>query len=243
MNDRKWERKVRGLLAMAEGTDNAEEAAAFYAKAQRLMLSYGIDEAMLDRGREEKVEPTTTTLHFTGTYARAWISAAFSVVRAAGCRAVYVQGRGSNAYRLEVVGMPDDVAFVEAIVASITLQSASAFKAYKRDHIFWSTLEPAAKVRQQKSFLIGYGQGVGEKVKAARSATSQEKVTEYGSGAELVLVSREKRVAQAFHQAHPRLRAGRGVKVGGGAWASGVRAGNSANVGGRGLGNSRSIAS
>lgn len=38
-------RKVQGLLAKAEGTDNENEAAAFFAKAQQLIEKYAIDEA------------------------------------------------------------------------------------------------------------------------------------------------------------------------------------------------------
>lgn len=50
--------QVRKLLAMAEGTKNEHEAAAFLAKAQGLMTEYGIDEAMARRVAPENADKT-----------------------------------------------------------------------------------------------------------------------------------------------------------------------------------------
>lgn len=51
-------RKISGLIAKAEGTDNENEAAAFFDKAQELMLRYAIDEQRVREamGNGHKVE-------------------------------------------------------------------------------------------------------------------------------------------------------------------------------------------
>jgi len=239
----KWQRKVRGLLALAESTDNAEEAQAFYAKAQSLMLAYGLDEAMLNRRQEEHVEPTTARLEFKGTYARAWVSAAFSVSSAAGCKGVYGThygrgGRGAPSFYVSLVGMPDDIEFVQVVMASVTLQCANAWKAWKASRFDWSAMEASDKVKSQKSYIVGYGMGVGDKIRRARAQTVAEKVTQHGTGTELVLASREHRVAAEYARLHPArsLGKGRSMNVGGRAFGEGRTAGGRADVGGTSLG-------
>lgn len=54
MDEQELLRKVQGLLAKAEGTDNENEAATFYEGAQRLMVKYAIDEERV-RASQRKV--------------------------------------------------------------------------------------------------------------------------------------------------------------------------------------------
>lgn len=113
--------RVRKLLAKAEGTQNEHEASAFMAKAQELMEKFAIDEAQARAtGVKPKLDPIKIELEIAahtpgGNHKRILLQ---RIAKANRCRSWYVTGSKWN----YVVGMPDDVRFVEMLFNSIDLQ-------------------------------------------------------------------------------------------------------------------------
>jgi hypothetical protein len=117
---------VQGLLAKAERTDNPEEAAAYFAKAEELMQKYRLEQADLlamDPASAVPVE-REIVLHtgytlLTGNY----IGAFREVARHAGVRYVTTGlGDGSWGTKAIMIGWDGDVRYAEYLWTAVLLQ-------------------------------------------------------------------------------------------------------------------------
>ena len=227
-------RKIQGLLAKAEGTDNEHEAAAFMGKAQDLMRQHAVDQALLAKADpNRRTKPITKTIDFgknvTGIKAkRALIGFIGSVNR---CNVWMTGGRRY----IVVAGFEEDVEFVEMLYRSIELQmEAAVLPAFNEYRANFGT---AGKASFKTNFFYGYVGRVGERLREAAAANERAQAeAERAAGSTstaLVLVERKAEVDAIT----PTLRKGAGARHQGdrAASAAGRAAGGRADVsGGRG---------
>jgi hypothetical protein len=198
--------KVRKLLAKAEDpAATPEEAESLTAKAQQLMTKYAIDLAMVADGAraEEFVERWWVV---EGPYAAHKVSIINAVARANDCRAIYTDLRGGRK-RIDVVGYPTDVEWVETLSRSLEVQLASALAAavrHKHPDVHGRTFSVA--------FVQGFATEISTRLQRARRAAVAEADAargaheEHGPSAALVLVEKGERVEQEFTVRYPRAR-------------------------------------
>jgi len=200
--------KVRKLLNKAEDpAATAEEAEALTAKAQQLMTKYAIDLAMVaDGARAEQFTERGWTVN--GPYAAHKISIINAVARANDCRAIYTDLRGGRK-RIDVVGYPTDVEWVETLSRSLEVQLAAALTAalrQKRPDVHGRTFSVA--------FVQGFATEISSRLQRARRAAVAEadaaRATTMGAdsnpSAALVLVAKSERVEEEFMVRHPQAR-------------------------------------
>jgi len=198
--------KVRKLLAKAEDpAATAEEAESLTAKAQQLMTKYAIDLAMVaDGARAEQCTERGWVVE--GPYAAHKVTIINAVARANDCRAIYTDLRGGRK-RIDVVGYPVDVEWVETLSRSLEVQLATALTAalrHKHPDVHGRTFSVA--------FVQGFAVEISTRLQRARRAAVAEadaaRATDEpkGPSVALVLVAKGERVEQEFTVRHPRAR-------------------------------------
>jgi hypothetical protein len=135
-------RKVSALLAKAEGTDNENEAAAFFEGAHTLMVRYAIDEARVRRAQQEAkgrpVEEPVLEDYMFSTYAhhaQAKQELLIVVLNARSVKYFLLSNRkNSNLYRegnrglkesqwIKLVGYKSDIEQAKLLYLSLMIQS------------------------------------------------------------------------------------------------------------------------
>jgi hypothetical protein len=220
-------RRIRGLLAKAESSEFPEEAEALTAKAQELMTRYAVDAALLDAGPSPTRGTTVGTrrVHVQDPYVRAKMQLLAAVADANDVRVVWYASLGIA----NLVGVPAEAAAVELLFTSLLLQAAQALSVAERP-----LGRRAASRSFRRSFLLGYGQRIGERLQAARQQATATAAAEHGVDLLPVLRSRQAAVAERVAELFPRVRASRGrASVDAGAWYAGRDAAERADVGTR----------
>jgi hypothetical protein len=222
--------KIAALLAKAERTDNPHEAEAFSAAAERLMLKWGVDEAMASaagvaagRVGAKMVRTDVTT---DGVYRVAWQQLLAHMAAGMGGIQVIRIG-GSTGNLCAIVGAEGDVARFVQLYTSLRVQAAGAMEQWWKPQRGTGNGSGQLKRRQ---FILSFGTAVGERLRQERTEIVAET-----TGAELVLVDRDKAAALAVRDLVGRTRNARTSLKGGGADArtAGWSAGQRANIGGR----------
>jgi len=213
--------KVRKLLAQAEDpAATPEEAQAFTMKAQQLMTKYSIDLAMIvDRGDTDRIVETGWIVQ--NPYAVHKVAMINSVARVNDCRAIYLDLEGGRK-RIDVVGFPADVDWVQTLSLSLEVQLAAALATAVRDkppNVHGRTFSVA--------FVHGFVTEVSRRLQQARRAAVASSEADHSrqrsqatrlaleSGLELepappsvalVLVAKAARVEDDFKIRHPLTR-------------------------------------
>lgn len=225
--------QVRALLNLAEhpGTPENERLAASE-KASELMEKYAIDELMAraDHGKQDNIEMRTYVR--TGIYWQAEKENVCRLATALGMQSVYLQPKsyGKQQVTVKVYGFAADFDKFEALLTSMTLQLAEAWKLYRKSFDYeqtydWLNGTDMYRFKTRRSFMIGYGLGFANRVEAGRNTA----VSTAGTGAELVLVDRAARVQSHLEQEHPNVKKARGMELNG-AFHQGRAAGASART-------------
>jgi len=154
--------KVRKLLAQAEDPSvTPEEAQAFTMKAQQMMTKYSIDLAMVaDQAHADQIVETGWTVQ--NPYAVHKVTMINSVARVNDCRAIYADLQGGRK-RIDVVGFPADVEWVQTLSMSLEVQLAAALATAVRDkppHVHGRTFSVA--------FVHGFVGEVSRRLQQAR---------------------------------------------------------------------------
>lgn len=246
--------RIRKLLAKAESTTHAEEAAAFTAKAQELMQRHAIDEALLasqDGKLREEITTIVVTIDYS-PYQSPKEQLLHEIATATDCRAVFTAGydrdRKTKAggyqrvSRASITGYKSDLEFVELLYTSLLLQQESAFRAPDvQDRMFIETSHPGHRIKWRNSFAMSFADRIGQRMRQARAATRQQAQAEAptGTSVALVLADRKALVDQAFNEKYPKLRTKHSSSGGyASGSAAGRAAGDRANLGGTGVGSS-----
>ena len=212
--------RVRKLLAMAEGTDNPNEADAFSRKAAELIAEHRIDPERLcgdDRGDLDVVEIVVGR----GAYVRGRLALLGAVGDSNGCKVVYeVRSHGTVAL---VAGYRADLESVGLLYHSLHTQAASRMAAERR-------ATPAATQQWRRSFLFGYAAEVRSMLR--RSAERAQRRADRAESVLPALRARDARVDEFATQRFGRIVSARPAKAPTmSGWQAGRDAASSADLG------------
>jgi uncharacterized protein DUF2786 len=197
--------KVRKLLAQAEDpAATPEEAQTFSMKAQQLMTKYAIDLALVvDAAKADRIDTAGWVLH--GPYASHKVTMVSAVARANDCRAIFTDlPRGEK--RIDIVGFPTDLEWVETLSRSLEIQLLGALARAMRER---------PEGVHGRTYAVGFVQGfiseVATRLHRARQAAVAASTAEHadaggGSSVALVLVAKQERVDDEFRVRHPAAR-------------------------------------
>ncbi|QBI98089.1 hypothetical protein SEA_FIREMAN_5 [Microbacterium phage Fireman] len=227
---------IAQLLAKAEST-TPEEAEALREHAHRLMAKYMIDQAVIDarRAREgkEHEQIVTKVIPFEGMYRNDMISLGASVADALGTVRV-LQSKGRLTTHLHVIGFESDVEQAYILIQSLQVQALLAVKEWwysVRDTARYQYHQQADKVRARHTFVVAFGVGAGERIRANRATV----IEETGSGTELVLVDRRHKVDEFVDSMATGAARRSRRRFDGHAASAGTNAGRQANTGERSM--------
>jgi hypothetical protein len=220
-------RKIAGLLAKAERTDNPHEAEAFSRKAEQLMIKHGIDETMARAtGTKPKEEIINISMTFPKLLLKGRMSVAHSVILGLNSARCYKSGEQT----LIIVGFKTDVENVQTLINSILLQADHALAVWWKDAPERKLLNGGEAIRARRQFLFSFAHTVKNRLTEMRSTTEDST-----PGSAIVLRSKMDEVDAALPSG---LRSSRSRLKGGtaGASAAGASAGQSARLGGSSVG-------
>lgn len=236
--------KIAKLLAKAEATDNEHEADAFTAMAERLMVKWGIEEAVVrsKMGNGAKAEAIVVeSIRFEGRYAPAHISLGASVLAGLGnLRCLQTTHRGENARSLKIIGHEGDVARAIQLLTSLQLQVVTAQRKWWRTFGSKDYLTENEKFKARRQFVMSFGSTVGERLAKIRREEIVVTDTQSGVvGTALVLLDRKAAVDEYMTSAYGKLRSGRGMQGSNYGHSEGRQAGNTARLGQTSMSNRR----
>jgi Protein of unknown function (DUF2786) len=227
--------RVRKLLAKAEGTSYEAEAEAFFAKAQELMQSHAITEAMLARKRGSDEKPILLSVTIPAPYATNKASLLHQVAVANRCRTVMERLPGTGGMvEVGLFGFADDAEYVQALWTSLMVHAVGEMMKLG---------EGGRTVEIRRSFLIGYSVRIGERLREANRAVMETADQNSGESTSLALLDREAQVEELLRARYPYLRRVRSSVSHAESYRAGRAAGGSADLGGAKLGGQRSALS
>lgn len=228
MSEMNYAAKIAALLAKAESTDSAAEAEALSAAAEKLMLKWGITDAM---AAEAAAGATATETiierkqNLKGVYHVAFQRLAEHVARGLGSLRVLYSTWGTETV-IYVIGHESDVDRFYLLFDSLKAQAEGAMKAWwktqREDYRDWyGEIDQREAFKARRAFIVGFASTVHQRLRAERKVVIEET-----TGSDLVLVGRDRRVQDAVGEMYPDVRKGRASTMEG-SW-SGESAGRQA---------------
>lgn len=164
--------RVQALLAKAESTNFPEEADALFAKAQELMTRYAIDESLArgDARAKRGDRPTLRTFTIDEPYRSAKRSLLSAVASANDVTVIIGHQRG-----ITLAGFASDIEVTEMLFASLLVQATREMQAAVAKY------DPARLRAFRHAFLLAYGARIGERLRAARRAATEDAETSTGT--------------------------------------------------------------
>jgi hypothetical protein len=188
----KWNRRIQALLAHAANPANTEEARqAYAAKAAHLMTRYGIEQVQ-QRTAEGDTRPESAQVWGYAVSGLAGLGharaeAAALVAQAMGCKALMHNFPTPRPCTVMITGISSDITALKTLLPLVGRQAEFA------------AATAASKGKRAPSYLagfhIGYAGAVAKRITARRRDLAAE-----GAGAELVLASRDRLVADLYQQ-------------------------------------------
>src|SRR6202790_5473379 len=172
MTDDKMLARIAALLRQAEGTDNAHEAEAFMAAAQRLATATSIDLAVA-RSHADKRTPAqapvqrTITIGAAGTKGLRTYVQLFVVIASANDIRCDI---ASNSTFVYAYGFAEDIDATHALYASLVVQMVRASEAY----ISSGAHRPTPTITARINFQLAFGVRVGKRLSEAREEAQRE---------------------------------------------------------------------
>ncbi len=228
-----WLDKIQKLLAKAERTDSQEEAEAFSAKAQELMLRHAIDQATLEAftGTKRQDKVIEITIPHKGIFRSAQRYMTSRIGKAFGFKTLQLKlGNTDYAYW---IGFESDVRDAEVIAASLLIQAHNAMTRKAEEWKQWGYDKQELYVAR-RSFLQTFGETVGKRIAETRKRVEAEVAAEVGENKLLpVLVSRDEQINVTFQAMYPDVKKGRrsSQRFDFGAGRAGRDAGSRADIG------------
>lgn len=236
---------IAQLLAKAEST-TPEEAQALTEHAERLMVKYAIDQAVIDARRAKegtaREQIVTRIISFQGMYRDDLMLMGTQVVWALGSmRPLQSKSSMGDAptTRLHIVGFESDVEQAVVLINSLHVQALIAVKDwwYSVRYGEYAYQSQAVKVRARHTFVVAFGQGAAARIEANRAKAVQEA----GSGTELVLRDRKSLVDEYVDGMDLRKGRGGGRRLDSRAFQAGHEKGMTANTGERSMTQGRGL--
>ena len=164
--------RIAALLRQAEGTDNAHEAEAFMAAAQRLATATSIDLAVArshTAKREAAQTPTqrTVTIGEAGTRGLRTYVQLFAVIAHANDVRCDV---ASNSAYVYAYGFAEDLDATHALYASLVVQMVKSCDSY----LSTGAHKPTPTITARLNFQLAFGARVGQRLARAREEAQQE---------------------------------------------------------------------
>lgn len=239
--DDKKLRQIAALLAKANDQSATEsESVAYTAKATELMVKYGVDEAQLTAAssgaRTERI--VTFELIFEGVYAPEQLHMAHMIALALGLQTYQVRtgAKTKSGRRLHLVGFENDVQLARLLIASLSIQCATATSRFIDELkliAVWEICSGSEKYKKRRAFILGFGKRVADRIKETRTRV----VAEAGHGAEVAIRDRSDAVAKWLTETVPDLKTTSSTrKYGVDAQRAGIVAGSKADIGGTKVG-------
>jgi hypothetical protein len=184
---------IKKLLNKAEarGTTPAE-AEAFNAKAAKLMVQWGIDDALIanaDRVGVEQIIQREIYVKVPKSYSYEYTSIGYLVGEALGAKALFQKKQDGRTVLL-VVGFESDISRIEVLYTSLALQCTMRLGVEFASWVNAQWVQPSGteKFNWKRSFIRGFADGAGRKVRLAfREAVQQHSESR---ATEIVLVDR-----------------------------------------------------
>lgn len=184
--------RIAALLRQAEGTDNAHEAEAFMAAAQRLATATSIDLAVA-RSHAAKRSPVQSPIQRTITVGAAGSKGLRTYVQ------LFVVIAAANDVRCDVAsnstfvyayGFAEDVDASHALYASLVVQMVRASDAY----IGLGAHRPTPTITARLNFQLAFGARVGQRLAEAREQVQREATQNKGRPPGTALALRDKEI-------------------------------------------------
>lgn len=223
--------KIEALLAKAQDpAATPAEAEAYTAKAEALMVKWGISDAELEakrRGQKKGSEKIVTEIvYIAGAEGRNLLQLAFAVGEGLGIRVLQSSGKGTMDKRAHLIGFESDVKRVKMLYESLAVQALHARAVWYAD-LDKTGMSGNDKFLAKRQFVWSFASVVGRRLRATRETAVEETK---GTGTELVLVDRKARLDE--HMAQMKVGKGRSVRSGGSTGrTAGREAGERANLG------------
>lgn len=214
-------KRINALFAKAESTDSAEEAQAFFAKAEELMLKHAIDRAALESdepGANPRQRITREWIKYDGhgapkgfwTHLGRLGSYAITQTMAGRIDMAYVD----QGHQLLLVGTPEDIEYVKNMLYSVWSAAYSNLLRWRRN-TDWKWWGSDVKFKADRGYLVGFCEGVAGRLR------EQQRETERRYPGALALIDRTPEIRQEMGA----TKASRRVAVSGFGYADGVRDG------------------
>lgn len=241
--------KIRKLLALGEdkGATESERDLAL-AKAAELMVAWGIEDAMLDADTAARVakEAIVYVQHVSSLVKTYWHEGnllGIGIANALGAKGVFTidgtyetingKRRWIKQEKFGIIGFTSDIDRILVLWRSLELQATHALAqavSYERS---WEFMTAVEKFNFRRSFLVGFGRTVSDRLKALHKKVTEE-ATKTSTSTALVLVDRKAQV-EAYVQQKLTLTSSHRRNYGNGLGA-GAAAGARANIGQTGVG-------
>jgi hypothetical protein len=172
MSDDKMLARIAALLRQAEGTDNAHEAEAFMAAAQRLATAASIDLAVArahsaERTKSQMPVQRTITIGNAGTRGLRTYVQLFVVIANANDVKCDV---ASNSTFVYAYGFAEDIDASHALYASLVMQMVRASETY----ISSGAHRPTPTITARINFQLAFGARIGQRLSEAREEAQRE---------------------------------------------------------------------
>lgn len=170
--DEKMLGRIAALLRQAEGTDNAHEAEAFMAAAQRLATATSIDLAVArshgdKRAKAQTPVQRTITIGEPGARGLRTYVQLFVVIAAANDVKCDV---ASNSTFVYAYGFDEDIDSTHTLYTSLVMQMVRA----STDYISSGAHRPTPTITARINFQLAFGARVGQRLAEAREQAQQE---------------------------------------------------------------------
>jgi hypothetical protein len=172
MTDDKMLARIAALLRQAEGTDNAHEAEAFMAAAQRLATATSIDLALArahsaERTKAQMPLQRTITIGQAGTKGLRTYVQLFVVIGMANDVKCDV---ASNSTFVYAYGFAEDIDATHALYTSLLVQMVKASESY----IASGAHRPTPTITARLNFQLAFGARIGQRLTQARDEAQRE---------------------------------------------------------------------
>jgi len=189
-----YAQKIKAMLEKAASTTNPHERDAYQQRAERLMVKWGVSDAMLASVRDEMI--ITEFLQIDDKPLIGWCVMLNNIATSTGQVQIFTTGpldEELDFIILYLVGHRSDVERLKMLWESVKIQAADALQAYWDYYVLHippteALLKWSADAKRAQ-FLASYGSSVGDRLKRDLSTEMS-----FHKGAEMVVASRKKAV-------------------------------------------------